>query len=166
MASRTLGLPWNPRPEKRSASDVRTHMHDHCKSRRLLRQTDMVVEVAGSKHSYDVRNIVQMISDPPKDATFIAAHRGLRWNGAADNVSPPDHHEAERIPRVAPRSRQPLKAASSASKSTFSSPRTACLVIGLDQGGQSCNQADIISGVPRRRTRAQHRYWGAIRSRR
>lgn len=39
------------------------------------------------RQPYDVRKIVDQIRRPRPDIQLVAAHRGLRWNGVAENVS-------------------------------------------------------------------------------
>jgi glycerophosphoryl diester phosphodiesterase len=47
----------------------------------------MTIPATPQMKQYDVRHIVQEIRNPKDDMFMIAAHRGLRWSGAPDNVS-------------------------------------------------------------------------------
>lgn len=38
-----------------------------------------------ARQSYDVRKIIQALKEPYDDLTILCAHRGLRWNGTAEN---------------------------------------------------------------------------------
>ena len=38
-----------------------------------------------ARQPYDVRKIVQALKEPHDDLTILCAHRGLRWNGTAEN---------------------------------------------------------------------------------
>jgi hypothetical protein len=38
-----------------------------------------------ARQPYDVRKIVQALKEPHDDLTLLCAHRGLRWNGTAEN---------------------------------------------------------------------------------
>lgn len=37
------------------------------------------------RQQYDVRKIIEAFKDPREDLTILCAHRGLRWNGTAEN---------------------------------------------------------------------------------
>jgi len=41
--------------------------------------------VLAAKQPYDVRKIIQAFKEPHDDLTLLCAHRGLRWNGTAEN---------------------------------------------------------------------------------
>lgn len=38
-----------------------------------------------AKQPYDVRKIIQAFREPHDDLTILCAHRGLKWNGTAEN---------------------------------------------------------------------------------
>ncbi|EKG10118.1 Glycerophosphoryl diester phosphodiesterase [Macrophomina phaseolina MS6] len=41
--------------------------------------------VGAARQPYDVKKIINAFRNPPDDLTILCAHRGLRWNGTADN---------------------------------------------------------------------------------
>lgn len=47
--------------------------------------TFLPLTALAAKQPYDVRKIIQAFREPHEDLTILCAHRGLKWNGTAEN---------------------------------------------------------------------------------
>jgi glycerophosphoryl diester phosphodiesterase len=64
------------------------HWHSHHSSKmayRILALLFFSLVALAARQPYDVRKIVQALKEPHDDLTLLCAHRGLRWNGTAEN---------------------------------------------------------------------------------
>jgi hypothetical protein len=52
---------------------------------RILASLFFPLVALAARQQYDVRKIVQALKEPHNDLTLLCAHRGLRWNGTAEN---------------------------------------------------------------------------------
>lgn len=51
----------------------------------LISLTTLASSAIAAHQPYDVRKIMQALREPHDDLTMLCAHRGLRWNGTAEN---------------------------------------------------------------------------------
>lgn len=51
----------------------------------LLALSSLPLATLAARQPYDVRKIIQAFREPHDDLTLLCAHRGLRWNGTAEN---------------------------------------------------------------------------------
>lgn len=52
---------------------------------RILALLFLPLIALAARQPYDVRKIIQAFKEPHSDLTLLCAHRGLRWNGTAEN---------------------------------------------------------------------------------
>lgn len=52
---------------------------------RILASLFFPLVALAARQPYDVRKIIQALKEPHEDLTLLCAHRGLRWNGTAEN---------------------------------------------------------------------------------
>jgi hypothetical protein len=52
---------------------------------RILALLFFALAALAARQPYDVRKILQALKEPHEDLTLLCAHRGLRWNGTAEN---------------------------------------------------------------------------------
>jgi hypothetical protein len=52
---------------------------------RILASLFFPLVALAARQPYDVRKIIQALKEPHQDLTLLCAHRGLRWNGTAEN---------------------------------------------------------------------------------
>ena len=55
----------------------------------LVAELGLHCSISMPRQPYDVRKVVERIKKPVKGYVLIAAHRGARWKGIPENVSPP-----------------------------------------------------------------------------
>jgi hypothetical protein len=62
---------------------------------RILTLLSISLAALAAKQSYDVRKIIQTFKEPHEDLTLLCAHKGLRWNGTAENSKDAFFHASE-----------------------------------------------------------------------